>query len=346
MNMKFNRCIKIFIYGIIFFSITCLTLFYYTFNKPNILINQTDKLLFIKKNEQLDHLIGQLKQEGYVNNIFTFRLLAYLLNYEKNILSGAYHLYPGMTNWEALQLLRTGKQEPINIVINQVTDKKDLAQKITKNLAIGADEFLQLMNDSTLLASYGFTTDNILTMFVPNTYNIYWNISATHLLKKMHQAYIAFWDSQRLEKAKKIGLSPIEVTILASIVAKETNNLMDAPKIAGVFINRLKTNQKLQSDPTVFHLMETPSAPKKFRLYRYIDSPYNTYMYEGLPPGPLTMPTISMIDAVLNYEQHNYLFFITHEDFSGNTRFARNFEEHKKNVVQYKKMQKLKSISK
>lgn len=313
---------------------------------PNFLIGSSSRLLFIYPGTSFQILQDKLYTEGYIKDTTTFRWLAHLMHYDKRVLPGAYRLHSDMSNWEAIKILRAGIQEPVNIILTKVDTKAELAEKITQNLAIKAEDFHQLLHDATFVAAYDFTIDNILSMFIPNTYNVYWTISAQKLFEKMYHEYQIFWEKERLQKAAKINLTPIEVSILASIVEKETNKLDEARKIAGVYINRLRRNMKLQACPSLLYIVNDPSAKRVLHSYTRIDSPYNTYKYKGLPPGPLTMPSIAIIDAVLNYETHDYLYFVTREDFSGYHYFSKTFEEHKKNSRKLKKAIKNAAIHK
>lgn len=310
---------------------------YRVIQKPNILVGQPSKLLFIPPDTAFSALQDTLYKNGYITDSTTFRLMAYLLKYDRKILPGAYKLSSGMSNWDAIQILRAGIQEPVNIILNNIANKEELAARITQNIGIDAKTFQKLLNDSSFLQAYGFSPENILTMFIPNTYNVYWTISAENLFKKMYVEYEKFWKGERLEKAKRLNLTPIEVSILSSIVEKETNKLDEALLIAGVYVNRLKKGMKLQACPTLLYIANDPLATRVLHAYIHIDSPYNTYLYKGLPPGPITMPSITMIDAVLNYQSHDYLYFVTKEDFSGYHYFAKTFKEHKENARKYRK---------
>ncbi|OJW70658.1 MAG: hypothetical protein BGO68_06300 [Candidatus Amoebophilus sp. 36-38] len=326
---------------ILYFSV----LGYRIIQKPNILLGKPSKLLFIYPKTSFNTLQKTLYTEGYITDTTTFKWLARLIHYDKRILPGAYRLFPGMSNWQAIQIMRAGIQEPVNIILNKIDTKEELATKITQNLAINATDFQALLNNPDFLQPYGFTTENISTMFIPNTYNVYWTISAQELFKKMYHEHQNFWKKERLKKAQQLNLTPIQVSILASIVEKETNKLDEAPIIAGVYINRLKRGMKLQACPSLLYIVNNPSSKRVLRAYTHIDSPYNTYKYKGLPPGPLTIPSIAIIDAILNYKPHNYLYFVTKDDSSGYHYFAKNFEEHKKNAEKYKKYRRMLALS-
>jgi UPF0755 protein len=311
--------------------------------KPNFLIGQSSKPLFISAGTSFAKLQDQLTQGRYISNPVTFKWLARLLHYDKKILPGAYRLQPGMNNWQAIKLLRAGMQEPVKIVLHTASTQKELAEKLTQNIEINAASFQQLLNDAQFIQPYGFTTDNILTMFIPNTYYVYWTISPQELFKRLYKEYQQFWNKERLTKAQQLGLSTQQVSILASIIEKETNQPTEAPIIAGVYINRLKKGMKLQSCPTILYIVNDPSIKRVLHAHTRIDSPYNTYLYKGLPPGPITIPSIAAIDAVLNYQQHHYLYFVIKEDLPGFHYFSKTFQEHKKNAAKYRRILRLAS---
>ena len=205
-----------------------------------------------------------------------------------------------------------------------------------------------MLNDSTILSTYGFTPENVLTMFIPNTYEVYWTITAEKLLAKMYVAYQHFWNITRLAQSKKNKLTPIEVSILASIVQSETNHLQDAAMIAGVYMNRLKCNMRIESCPVLLYSFKhnEDTEIKKRVLWEdtYINSPYNSYRKKGLPPGPITLPSVAMIDAVLNYVKHHYFYFSAKEDFSGLHYFSKTYQEHFKNANKYRKALNAKKV--
>lgn len=309
---------------------------YYLLKKPNILIGKPVKPLIIPPGISFKALQDSLYQQGYVKDITSFSLLARLLKYNRRVMPGAYKLQPGMSNWQAIQLLRRGIQVPLKTVLHNVHSKADLAAKITKNIRMGSTDFEKLLNDSAFVSQYGLNTENILVMFIPNTYELYWTISPKALFQRMYLEYQKFWNPARLYKAKQMQLSPIEVTILASVVAKETNNLEEASMIAGVYLNRLQKGMRLQSCPTLLYIVGDRSGKRVLHKYQHIDSPYNTYLHPGIPPGPITIPSIAMIEAVLNYRQHKYFYFSAKEDFSGHHYFSKSFSEHKDNGRRYR----------
>ena len=314
-----------------------LLLLYSLFLRPNILVNKPGKQLNIPHGISFKHLKATLQQEGYLSSVTSFSLLARLMYYDRRIIPGAYQLKSNMSNWQALRLLRAGVQQPVKIVLHNVDNKTTLATKITQRLEISAAVFQKLLEDPAFVHQYGFNLENVLTMFIPNTYEVYWTISPERLFARMYKEYKHFWNERRLSQAKRLKLTPVEVAILASIVQKETNKLEEAPLIAGVYINRLRKKIALRSCTTLLHILGDPSARRVLHKYKAIDSPYNTYKYRGLPPGPISLPSIAMIDAVLSFTTHNYFYFSAKEDFSGYHYFTRSFQEHLRNARRYQK---------
>lgn len=308
--------------------------------QPNFLLQQPAKMIFIARGTSLMKLEEQLTTAHMIKRPHTFRWLAQLMRCDKKLFPGAYNIQPNMNNWQVMKLLRHGLQHPVKIILHTATNAKELVGVLTKNLAMQPADLQALLDDEALVKEYGFTKDNILTMFIPNTYAVYWNIAPASLIRRFYKEYQQFWTNKRLAKAQKMKLSPQEVYILASIVAKETTHMAEASIIAGVYINRLKKGMRLQADPTITYIAHMPSSNRVLKKHTQIDSLYNTYLYKGLPPGPITMPTVAMIDAVLNYQQHHYLYFVAKEDLSGLHYFARNFETHKRNTQKYRKMLK------
>jgi UPF0755 protein len=220
---------------------------------------------------------------------------------------------------------------------------ENLAGSISRQIAPDSLSLLKSFNDTRNIGKFGFNNLNALSMYIPNTYEMYWNTSPEEFVNKMHKEYLKFWNKERLAKANKIGLSPTEVSTLASIVQKETSKVDERPKVAGVYINRLKKGIPLQADPTVIYAIKLQSnnfnTPIKRVLYKdlEIDSPYNTYKNKGLPPGPIFMPDISSIDAVLNYEKHDFYYFAADVTNFGYHKFAKNLAQHNRNAKEYQR---------
>jgi UPF0755 protein len=224
----------------------------------------------------------------------------------------------------------------VHLIFNNIRLKKDLASKISKQLDIDSTEFINQLNDSAIAAKYGFKNSSFISMFIPNTYFINWNVTPEKLIERMNFEYKQYWNSARKEKAQLVGLSEIEVSILASIIEKETQKNDEKARIAGVYLNRLKHGWRLQADPTLVFAIGDFTIKRVLYEYMQFESPYNTYKYAGLPPGPICLPSISSIDAVLNAEKHNFVFFCAKPDYSGYHNFATNSAQHAANAEAYR----------
>jgi UPF0755 protein len=304
---------------------------------PNVLVDREDRLLIIKTGDTFADVQRELHEGNYIQDMMSFSFLAKLMDYDKQIKPGRYLLKRDMSNLKAVQLLRSGTQEPVHITFNNVRLIPELAEKITRNLGMTPEEFEAALIQFSTSNSYGFNKDNILTMFIPNTYQVYYNITPEALVKRMHFEYENFWTEERKAKAKKIGLTPIEISILASIVQAETIDKDEAPIIAGLYLNRLKQSIPLQADPTLVFAVGDFSLKRILNVHKEVDSPYNTYRYAGLPPGPINMPEISSLEAVLNFYQSDYIYMCAKEDFSGRHNFTSDYRQHMNNAIRYQR---------
>ena len=328
------------IYGMLFTMGCVLGLgLYMILGKPNIIIDASYRLLIIPKGCSLKKLATHLQQEGYIKHPITFLWTAYLLRYNPQRTPGQYRLMPHMNNWQIVKMLRGAMQYPVKVTFSSGINKETLVKQLTHRIGLQDKTLLDMLNNPTKVAAYGFSTENILTMFIPDTYEMYWTITAEQLLAKIHLHYQRFWNQTRMKQANKIKLTPISIAILASIVQSETNDLSEAPIIAGVYLNRIKRNMRIESDPVLIYALKDKVLNIKRVLQQdiYINSPYNSYRNKGLPPGPITLPNIAMIDAVLNYVNHNYLFFSAKENFSGLHYFTSTYTEHLRNANKYRR---------
>ncbi|MBA4738621.1 MAG: endolytic transglycosylase MltG [Flavobacteriaceae bacterium] len=301
--------------------------------KSNTSFDEKSKDLYIKTGTSYNQLLNQI--ESYVLNVDDFDVLAKRKKY--NVKPGKYQIKNGMNNNEIINSLRSNNIT-VNVIYNNIVDLNDLAGKISSQIEADSISFLNSFK-ADFFTEKGFDEKNILSMYIPNSYNFFWNTSAEKFNQRMFEEYTKFWQkNNRVEKANKIGLSKIKVMILASIVYEESKQNIDLHKIAGVYINRLNDNWKLGADPTVkfaaYQLDEYKNTVIRRVLNKHlkIDSPYNTYKYYGLPPGIISMPSIQAIDAVLNYEKHNYYFFAADPSNPGYHSFAKSLSEHKRNA--------------
>jgi len=250
--------------------------------------------------------------------------------------TGRYAIEPGTGNLRLLKNLIGGLQSPIRITFNNIRLRTDLAQRLDDQLMVTKDELLTRFADSTYCAELGFTTETIQCMFIPNTYELYWDITPDNFMKRMQKEYKAFWTADRLAKAAKIGITPVQVSVLASIVEEETAKADEMGMVAGLYLNRLQINMPLQADPTVKYAVGDVTLKRIMFEHLQVESPYNTYKHTGLPPGPIRVPSIKGINAVLNHDQHNYIYMCAKEDFSGRHNFASTLAEHAKNANRYR----------
>ena len=270
-----------------------------------------------------------------LKNPARFDRIARLLKAGENVRPGHYHIKEGTDYLQLARTFQRGWQAPVRITFNNVRLLAQLAGKIAPQVSPDSLELVQAFANDTIPAHYGFKKEEFIGMFIPNTYEMYWTVTPRAFLDRMKREYDDFWTDGREQKRAETGLSRNEVMTLASIVYEETQKTDEMPRVAGVYINRLKVNMILQADPTLKFAAGDFSIRRVLNIHKEIDSPYNTYKYTGLPPGPICMPSVRAIDAVLNYEQHNYYFFCAKEDFSGYHNFARTLAEHNRNAERY-----------
>ena len=302
---------------------------------PNIKTTNSKIYLYIPTGSNFNDLLKILSENGILSDVSSFEWLAEQKNYTNHIKPGKYKLNNNMSNNELINLLRAGKQEPVNVVIRGFRTKEELAQKIGNNLEADSCSVMDLLNSNSFSNEYGFNKENILVLFIPNTYEFYWNTSAEDFFSRMAKEYKTFWTNERQQQANDARMTQTEVSILASIVQQETYKADEMPVIAGVYVNRLHKGIRLQADPTVIFAVGDYTIRRVLKKHLEYDSPYNTYLHEGLPPGPICIPWQKSIDAVLNYKKHPYIYFCAKEDFSGYHNFAKTGAEHQKNAAKY-----------
>lgn len=315
--------------------------------KPNVWLNGQSSVAFnIKSGSTWDDVKQMLYKNGTIIHRESFERLAIYMKYPDHIKSGHYILKEGMSNKQIITKLRSKQQDPVKLVFNNIRIKEELAGHIAEQLETDSVSLLKLLNDADYLKEFGFTTDNIISMFIPNTYEVYWDITPEKFMEKMRKEYNAFWTTERKARLIAIRLTELQAITMASIVEKETNRNDEKPDVAGVYMNRLRDGWLLQADPTLVYALGDFSIKRVLNVYKTIDSPYNTYKYIGLPPGPICLPSISSIDAVLNYRQHQYMYFCAREDFSGYHNFAVTMNEHLLNAAKYQQALNQKGILK
>lgn len=295
---------------------------------------------------QISFVIQNLEDKGILKGTSIFEWLAGRTDYAKKVKAGRYKIQNGMSQFEVLRLLINGRQEPVKLVINKFRTKEDFARFAGRQLECDSVQIIQFLQSPDSLKRFGLDTNTALTLVIPNTYTFFWNTNATKLFKKLNSEKEIFWNPERLNKAGQLGLTTEEVYTLASIIEEETNKQDEKPVIASVYLNRLKKGMTLAADPTVKYALRDFGL-KRIR-FKHIDaaagSPYNTYKHKGLPPGPICIPSIKTIDAVLNAEKTDYIFFCARADFSGYHAFASNEKDHMQNAKAFSQAQDSLSI--
>jgi len=294
--------------------------------------------VFIPSNSNFDQLIEILNP--YLKNKKSFIWVAKKKNYQNTIRAGKFEIKEGMNNNELINHLRGGKQETINLVFNNQDTLEKLAGRVADQIEADSISILKVIRDENFLQKNNFSLTTALSMYIPNSYDFYWNTSAEDFRDRMHVEFNKFWNKERLEKAKNQNLTPLQVSTLASIVQKETAKVSERPKVAGLYLNRLKDFWPLQADPTIIYAIKQQQG-QDIEIKRVlnkdlsIDSPYNTYSNFGLPPGPIGMPDISSINAVLNPIKHNYYYMCASIDKMGEHEFAKTLSQHNINARKY-----------
>lgn len=296
-----------------------------------------DPYVCIPTGANFEEVVTILKRNGVLRDEVNFRWLANQMEYQKNVMrAGRFKLTPGWTNRELIQHLRNGEQAPVKVVLNNERLLEEVAGKVSRFIELDSLPLLQTFKNPQLLQKWGYTEETLLTAFIPNTYEMYWNTSAEGFVEKMIKEHDIFWSkNSRREKLKAQGLNETQAYVLASIVERETNSNPEKPTIAGVYLNRLNINMKLQADPTCVFATRDFKTRRVTEYHTGFDSPYNTYMYKGLPPGPISMASIPSLDAVISPKAHKYIYFCAKPDESGTHSFAESFAAHKVNASRF-----------
>ncbi|RLD44966.1 MAG: endolytic transglycosylase MltG [Bacteroidetes bacterium] len=304
-------------------------------NKPLVTIEGNSTVFYIANGSDFNNVKDNLYKEGIIDNKSTFDMMADIKSYKKNIKPGRYIIKNKMTANELVSLLRSGAQSPIRVTFNNIRFLPKFAGKVSEKFEFDSLQLITLLNDKEFIKELGYNEETIISLFLPNTYEMWWNTTPEKFIIRMQKEHDDFWNEERLAKAKKIGLTPTELITLASIVQEETNKTNEMSRIAGVYINRLKVGMLLQADPTARFAYGNFSVKRVTYDYLKIDSPYNTYVYKGLPPGPICMANPITIDKVLDYESHKYYYFCAKPNNSGSHAFARNLRQHNNNANAY-----------
>ena len=299
---------------------------------PNV---KKDGFLFIPTGSTYRQVQDSLQKHDFLENPAHFETWQRVKKYYEHVKPGRYELRKGMTNRQLVNILRSGQQTPIRVTFNNFRTLEQLAERVSIAIEADSASLMAAFLCPDFLERSGFSRQTVKAMFIPNTYELWWTTTATQFVERMRLEHERFWTEERRKKATARNLTPIQVSILASIIEEETNKHSEKPLMASVYINRLRRGMKLQADPTVKYAIGDFGLRRILFVHLRHDSPFNTYMYAGLPPGPICAPSVITLDAVLNSPQTDYLFFCAREDFSGYHNFARTHAEHTQNARRY-----------
>jgi UPF0755 protein len=307
--------------------------YYLKYFSPNV----TDKqeYLYIHTDADFKDVYKTIQDKGIVKDTASFYRAAENMNYVSRVKAGRYRLHAGMSNRRLINMLASGTQEPITLAFHNLRLKEQFAGFVAKKIEPDSTAIIRLLDSTSYVQKYGFTTDNVYTMFLPNSYQLYWNTSPEKFFKRMYAHYEKFWTPERKQKAAAINLTPVEVSVLASIVDAEALHDNEMPAIAGLYLNRLKKGMKLEADPTIIFAQNDFTIKRVLTRYLSINSPYNTYLHTGLPPGPIMMPSVNAVNSVLDHQNNDYIYMCAKADFSGDHAFATNMADHLVNAHKF-----------
>ena len=318
------------LYGLVLLGITSFFAFYFVALRSNT-SNQEVKYLYISSNSDYQNVLDSLSP--ILKSEFFFNIWSRLKKYPDLVKPGRYAIYPNTNNRNLVLKLRGGLQDPIQVRIASKNHHRDVLALMANQLECDSASLVQIF-EQLLQRERSVDKEQVSCYLIPNSYEFYWNGDCESIAERLLSFYHQFWTSERKGKAKKLGLSPCEVSTLAAIVQKETSRMDEMPKVAGVYLNRLKTGMRLQADPTLIFAMDK-KVSRVLDVDKSIASPYNTYLYAGLPPGPICVPEKASIDAVLNAENHEYIYFCASEAFNGYHNFAKTYRQHLVNASKY-----------
>ncbi|AXT20775.1 endolytic transglycosylase MltG [Flavobacteriaceae bacterium AU392] len=332
--------LKKILWGILTIAIIGGVFGYYKYQKimsPNVPEKLENNIVIIPTNSSFNDVVEILYKNNQIIDTVSFREVSEMMNYKKSIMrSGRYKIIPSWSNRSLISHLRAGEQETVNLVLTHGWLLEDVAGKASGFIESDSTDLINLFQNENYITKFGYTAETLMSLFVPNTYEFYWNSNEKDFFERMIKEHKRFWNSNnRLTKAKKIGLTPEEVYTLASIVEREISKDEEKKRVAGLYLNRIKIGMKLDADPTAKFATRDFKATRI--LYKHIrfESPYNTYLHRGLPPGPISMASIKSIDAILNSEEHNFYYMCVDPDNPGYHLFAESITEHNKNARRY-----------
>lgn len=318
-----------------FLLLASFSIYLYIFDSPNV---RSNHILFIPTGAEFNQVLDSIRYQNMLKSNATFHLASRLMKYHKLVKPGRYEITSEMSNKEVISLLRSGMQAPVLITFHNISFFEELSHLLSKKLEPDSGTFSRYFLTKETAAKYGFTKETFALMFLPDTYQMFWNTNPEKFAERMYKEYGKFWNEERKSQARKIGLDPIKAGILASIVESETKKADELPVVAGLYLNRLRKGMLLQADPTVVFATQLERGVRSKRLYfkdLKIESPYNTYIYKGLPPGPISFPSKLAIEAVLNPSDHNFLYMCADPERPGYHLFTDDYRQHLRNASRY-----------
>lgn len=297
---------------------------------------ESPQYIYIDETKDFENVVEQLNKMNLPSEKI-LRIISDRLRYPHAVKSGRYEVVDGMTMIDVVRMLRSGNQKAVNLTFNNIRTEENLAGRISNQLMLDSVELLNALSDRLVAEKYGFDENTFVSMFIPNTYQVFWDTGVDNLLKRMKREYNSYWSDDRKAKADRLGLTPIQVSILASIVEEEATYADEYPIVAGLYLNRLERGMKLEADPTVKYAIGDFALRRILFRHLEVESPYNTYRVEGLPPGPIRVPSVAAIDATLSPQSHKYLFMCAKDDLSGRHNFAVTHAEHARNAARYQR---------
>lgn len=331
--MKKKKIIIIIILCVLLLAGIAGGVFFRTFFAENVQNRET--VVVVPLGATFEQVMDTLRKHEVLKSEVSFKKTADVLKY-KTIRIGKYDISGCRTNLDLVRLLRRGQHYPVKFTFNNVRTVDQLVERVGHKFFFEPEELSALLHDGSYMQKFGLSDTTAVCLFIPNTYDIYYDITAEDFLNRMNDYYGQFWNEKRMQDAEAIGLTPVQVATLASIVEEENMRPSEKAVIAGLYINRLNKGMLLQSDPTVKFAIGDFARKRILNADLQIDSPYNTYKYKGLPPGPIRIPEASTMDSVLHYRHHNYLYMCAKEDFSGYHNFTANAAEHARNAARYR----------
>lgn len=311
---------------------------YQALYRPHVILKgKKSDYFYIRTGWKMEDVLNALYENNYVSDRGLFEWLSERKNLSKHINPGKYMLKEKMSYNEIINLFRSGKQVPVEITFDNLHTKQQIASRAGKCLETDSLKIMELLNDNEFLGKYKLDNKTVVTVFIADTYVFHWNTSAEQFFDRMYRESEKFWNEKRMEKLSSFNFSRFDAVILASVVEMESYRKDEKPVIAGVYMNRLKKGMLLQADPTVIYATGDFSIKRVLKKHLETDSPYNTYKYTGLPPGPICIPSVSSIEAVIDHDKHNYIYFCAKEDFSGYHNFAETFAQHNINAKKYQR---------